>query len=158
MRALDFYQNMDFLISLGYIGLLLGSFLAGSVIPFSSELLLGGIITAGADPWISLTLVCVGNTLGGMTCYWLGRLGKLEWLIHMRIITQEKLERFLPKIDKYGAPLALLTFLPYMGEAIAIALGLLRTKSWPTAFYMFIGKGIRYTIILVSTLGIISLF
>lgn len=84
---------MHFFISLGYIGLLLGSFLAGSIVPFSSELLLTAGIASNVNPWICLIVCCIGNIAGGMTCYWLGHLGKLDWLVKHKIIREDQLTR-----------------------------------------------------------------
>lgn len=149
---------MHFFISLGYIGLLLGSFLAGSIVPFSSELLLTAGIASNANPWICLIICCIGNIAGGMTCYWLGHLGKLDWLVKHKIIREDQLARFLPKIERYGALFALLSWLPFAGEAISVCLGFLRVKTIPVLLYMSIGKTLRYFIFFVSTLGIIRLF
>ena len=64
----------------GYIGMLLTAFLAGSLIPFSSELVLTGLLSLGLNPIGILIAATIGNTMGGMTCYWLGSLGKMEWI------------------------------------------------------------------------------
>ena len=63
---------LQFLIEWGYIGLFVGSFVAGSVIPFSSEAVLVACITAlGLDPIICTLAATAGNVAGGMTCYWI---------------------------------------------------------------------------------------
>ena len=56
----------------GYVGMLLTAFLAGSLIPFSSELVLTGLLSLGLNPIGILIAATIGNTMGGMTCYWLG--------------------------------------------------------------------------------------
>jgi membrane protein YqaA with SNARE-associated domain len=56
---------MDFFTGLGLFGLFLGSFLAGSIVPFSSEVLLGSALLAGVDPVACLISTSLGNTLGG---------------------------------------------------------------------------------------------
>lgn len=149
---------MNFFISLGYLGLLLGSFLAGSIIPLSSEVLLAGAIAAGCDIWISTIFCSIGNIAGGMTCYWLGHLGKLEWMVKHKMVRQEQLDRFLPKVHQYGAYFALLSWLPFIGEAISICLGILRIKTLPVLLYMSIGKCFRYLCFVIFSLGIIRLF
>lgn len=69
-----------------------------------------------------------------------------------------KIDRFRPKADKYGAIFALLAWVPYVGEAISICLGILRIKALPVLIYMSIGKTLRYIIFVFSALGIIRLF
>ena len=71
---------MDILISYGYIGVFIASFLAATVLPFSSEVVLTGVLLAGGSYWPCMVAATLGNTLGGMTCYALGRLGKIEWI------------------------------------------------------------------------------
>lgn len=72
---------LQFLIDWGYWGLFLGSFIAGSVLPFSSEAVLAACVgPLGLDPVISIAAATAGNVAGGMTCYWMGHLGNMEWI------------------------------------------------------------------------------
>lgn len=68
------------LVDYGYWGMFLSAFLAGSFLPFSSEAVMLGLLAAGVDPVLLLVYGSIGNVLGGMLNYGLGRLGKLEWL------------------------------------------------------------------------------
>lgn len=68
------------LIEWGYIGVFIASFLAATVLPFSSEVVLTGVLFAGADYWQCMVAATLGNFLGGMSCYYLGMLGKVEWI------------------------------------------------------------------------------
>ena len=49
-------------------------------------------------------------------------------------------------------------FLPTIGEALAIVLGLMRSNVWLTGFSMLAGKALRYVVILLSFEGAASLF
>ena len=71
---------MEFLLEYGYIGLFIGAFLAATILPMSSDVLLVGLLAVGADPYISVAVATAGNWLGGLTSYWLGRAGKWEWI------------------------------------------------------------------------------
>ena len=71
---------MEWLLNLGYPGLFIGTFLSGTVLPMSSDVLLVGMLAAGADPVACLLLATVGNWLGAMTSYWLGWFARWEWL------------------------------------------------------------------------------
>ena len=64
---------MEWLLDLGYLGLFLGTFLAGTVLPLSSDVLLIGMLAAKADPAVCLVVAAVGNWLGAMTSYWMVR-------------------------------------------------------------------------------------
>ena len=65
---------MDWLLELGYIGLFVGSFLASTVVPFSADVLLIGMLAAGGSPWVVIAVATIGNFLGGLTSYGIGRL------------------------------------------------------------------------------------
>ena len=62
-----FRSDMEALLEYGYIGLFLGSFLAATVVPFSSDVLLVGMLLAGGDPVITVAVATLGNWLGGLT-------------------------------------------------------------------------------------------
>ena len=63
------------LLDYGYWGMLLSAFLAGSFFPFSSEAVMLGLLAAGLDPVLLLVYGSIGNVMGGMFNYGLGRLG-----------------------------------------------------------------------------------
>ena len=67
---------MEWLLNLGYFGLFVGSFVAATVVPFSSDVLLVGMLAAGGNIWLSVAVATLGNWLGGLTSYGLGWLGK----------------------------------------------------------------------------------
>lgn len=64
------------LIDWGYPGLFISALLAGSIVPFSSEIVLLGLVKLGLDPTLCLISASLGNTAGGMTCYYMGALGQ----------------------------------------------------------------------------------
>lgn len=134
---------MDFLIDLGYLGLFLGSFLASTIVPFSADVLLIGMLVAGGSPWVVIGVATAGNFLGGLTSYGIGRIGKWEWIEKLGA-NPEKIARYKSKIDKYGAWMALLTWAPFVGDIIAIALGFFRVKLLPSALFMLIGRFARF--------------
>lgn len=128
----------------GYVGLFIGAFLAATLIPFSSDVLLIAVLMAGGDPYITVILASVGNWLGGLTSYWVGWLGKWEWIEKWFRIKREKLESQKKHVDKYGSLLALLTWLPIVGDLFAVALGFYRVDFKKSAVFMFIGKFARF--------------
>lgn len=132
----------------GLLGLFLASFLAATILPFSSEAVLG-IVALGAWSSGSLLLVAsVGNTLGGLTNYAIGRWIPEEKLLKRLGMDPGKAERWRSFAERYGAWGALLCWLPVIGDPLAIALGLFRTKFLQTALLMFVGKALRYAVVL----------
>lgn len=62
---------IQLLIDWGYAGLFISALLAGSIIPFSSELVMLALVKVGLNPAICVLAATLGNTMGGMTCYYM---------------------------------------------------------------------------------------
>ena len=116
-------MDLEFLLDLGYIGLFIGTFIAATVVPFSSDFLIIGILIAGGDPLVSWICATAGN-----------------WF-HVK---EETLLKQKSKIDKYGSLLAFLTWLPFVGDVFAIGLGFYKLHFGRCALFMLIGKGTRF--------------
>ena len=129
---------------LGLWGLFLGCLLSATIIPFSSEALVTGALLLNYSPWTVILVATLGNTIGGMTCYLLGWLCKWSWIERFLKVKEETLAKAHQKVEKYGSFAALLTWIPIIGDPIALAMGLMRTRVVPTTLLMFIGKGLRY--------------
>ena len=135
---------MEWLELYGLWGLFIGSFLAATVVPFSADVLLVGILTAGLhSPVAAIVVASAGNWLGGITSYWIGRAGKWEWIERLRV-SREALERQQRRIERYGAVVALLTWVPFVGDVFAVALGFYRVRFVPAALWMGVGKAARF--------------
>ena len=105
---------MDKLVDWGYFGMFLSAFLAGSIVPANSEIVLSALITVGLDKWWLLLWATLGNLLGGMTCYYLGYLGKMEWITKYMRVKQEKVEKVHKFLDGKGAWVAFFGFVPFV--------------------------------------------
>lgn len=138
----------------GYVGLFISALLAGSIIPFSSELVMGALVAMGLEPWLCVLSATLGNTVGGLTCYWLGHLGRMDWIEKYLGVKREKVERMRRFLQGRGALMAFFAFLPFVGEAIAVALGFMRSNFWLTTLAMFLGKLARYVVMLWAILSL----
>ena len=118
---------VQLLIDWGYVGLFISALLAGSIIPFSSEIVMVALVKVGLSPALCVLSATLGNTLGGMTCYYMGRLGRIDWIEKYFKVKREKIERMQHFLQGKGALMAFFAFLPFVGEAIAIALGFMRS-------------------------------
>lgn len=88
---------ISFLVDWGYWGMLVAAFLAGSFFPFSSEAVMVGLQAAGLAPLPLVIYGSIGNVLGSMFNYGVGRLGKMEWIeryLHVKKESLDKAERF----------------------------------------------------------------
>ena len=135
---------IDFLMSWGYWGMLVSAFLAGSFFPFSSEVVMSGLQAAGLEPIQLVLYGSIGNVLGSMFNYGVGRMGKLEWIEKYLKLDAVKLQKVQDWIKGKGSWMGFFVFLPGIGDFIAVALGFLRANIWIVAVSMFLGKAIRY--------------
>jgi membrane protein YqaA with SNARE-associated domain len=147
IRAMGWELGQDW-YAWGLPGLFLASFLAATILPFSSEALLGAM---ALGPWSFAALLftaSVGNTLGAITNYALGRWAVSERLLRRLRIDPQRGERWKSKVERWGPAMALLCWLPVIGDPIALALGVLRSPFGFTTLLMFIGKAVRYAVVL----------
>ncbi|MDE6871974.1 MAG: DedA family protein [Bacteroidales bacterium] len=130
--------------SLGLLGLFIGTFLAATVLPFSSDVLYLAVLTATGNAAGCLAVGTAGNWLGSVLTYWTGWLGKWEWIERWFKVKPETLQRQKELIGRYGVWLALLAWVPGIGDIIAIALGFYRVRPVWTTVLLLIGKFLRF--------------
>src|SRR5262245_44499911 len=116
------------------------SFLAATLLPGGSEAVLYAVLKL--HPSHSVTAVAVatlGNTLGGMSSYLIGRL-----------IPRGKPLSALPMLEKYGSPALLLSWVPFIGDPLCVAAGWLRLNVWACVAFIALGKLARYWVIALA--------
>ena len=149
---------IDFLKDYGYWGMALLSFLSGSIIPIASEALLVVLLGVGLNAMWLIIVATVGNTLGGITCFMLGYLTDKQTVKRVFRISDKKMERADSLIQRYGYWAAVLSFMPIIGEAILVALGIMRVDKYKVSIVMAVGKFARYAFVAISYYGISRLF
>ena len=133
---------------LGYLGLFITCFLAATILPIASEVFLITMLAEKYDPLSSLLIASTGNTLGSYLNFGIGYIGNPEWLKKLRV-KQKTIESWKASIHKYGVWLALLSWLPIVGDIIGIALGFFRANIFWSFIFMAIGKFIRYLVVVL---------
>ena len=76
----------------GLWGLFIGTFLAATIVPFSADVLYITVLQMTSNPWACLAVAALGNWLGNLTTYGLGRLGKWDWIEKHTKVTRAQLE------------------------------------------------------------------
>lgn len=149
---------IDFFKDYGYWGMGILSFLSGSIIPITSEVLLVFFLNLGLDA-VGLTLVAtLGNTLGGVTCFMLGYLTNKERVKKIFKISDKRMKRADIMIQKYGYWTAAISFVPAIGEVLLVVLGIMRVNRFKVITVMAIGKLVRYAFITASYIGVSGSF
>lgn len=110
------------------------SFLAATLLPGGSEAVLFAVLKLNPHQyWQALAVATLGNTLGGMSSYLIGRL-----------IPQKQELKGLDWVRRYGASALMLAWVPIVGDPLCVAAGWLRLNPWLSALCMAIGKFARY--------------
>lgn len=151
-------QIIEFFKEYGYFGMGATAFLAGTVVPVASEVLLVFFLGAGLNAiWLTLSAT-IGNSLAGVTCFLSGYLAKRESVQAFFRISDKKMKRADRLIGKYGLWTAFFSFLPAIGEVLLISLGFMRADKTKVFIYMTLGKLFRYSLITISTIGLAEFF
>ena len=131
-------------VTTGLWALFASSFLAATLLPGGSEAVLLAVLSANPHSAVAaVAAATLGNTLGGLLSYLLGRL-----------IPQTRPLKGVSAVRRYGAPLLLLSWVPFIGDALCVAAGWLRLNPAAAVAYMAIGKFARYAIIAVGFLSL----
>jgi membrane protein YqaA with SNARE-associated domain len=114
------------------------AFLSATILPGNSEVVLFQVLRAHPrDAWEALAIATVGNTLGSMTTYALGRL----------LPNRPMNARALEWLRRHGAIALLLAWLPILGDALCAAAGWLRLHWARSLVFIAAGKFIRYLVV-----------
>ncbi|MCR5695532.1 MAG: DedA family protein [Marinilabiliaceae bacterium] len=139
-----------------YVGLFLSAFVSATLFPMASEAVLSAMLVGGFDVVACVSIATVGNWLGSLTTYAIGRLGNLAAIERWFRIKPEDTQRYERYARKYGYWVGLLIWVPFVGDILAVCMGLVRTPILLSAAMIFIGKLLRYIFFAYVTLGIIS--
>ncbi len=127
---------MNDFASLG--SLFASSFLAATLLPGGSELVFAGLLLSGAVTlWPALAVATLGNTLGGLSSYLVGRL----------VPERKTGNRAADWVQRHGALVLLLSWAPLIGDALCVAAGWLRLNAWWATLFIAMGKFARYWVL-----------
>lgn len=130
-------------------GVFLSAFLAATILPFSSEVVLTAFYAAGGVSALSLWLVAsIGNVLGALVNWWLGR-----YLLHWQDrkwfpFKPGQLTRAENWFGRFGKWSLLMAWVPVIGDPLTFIAGLLRVNVWVFLVLVSIGKAGRYAAVL----------
>lgn len=122
-----------------YFTLFATSFLAATILPFYSEVVLFALLRAGGDPLILVCVATLGNTLGAIVNWVMGR-----YLLHFQdrrwfYFKKEQIERAQQWYNRYGFWTLLLAWLPIGGDALTFIAGIMRVRL--SLFVLLVGSG-----------------
>ncbi|MCL1939470.1 MAG: DedA family protein [Desulfovibrionaceae bacterium] len=132
---------------LTYWGLFLTAFIAATLLPAQSELVLSGLLLSGKQPaWALIAVASVGNTLGSAVNWLMGRY--VHHFIDRRWfpVKRESLAKAEGWYHKYGRWSLFLSWAPVIGGPLTLAAGLLREPFWSFVLLVALAKTVRYLV------------
>jgi membrane protein YqaA with SNARE-associated domain len=132
-------------------GLFVAAFGAATVLPFQSEVVLVAMVAAETAPvWLMLLVASVGNTLGSMVNWWMGR-----YVEHFRgrrwfPVTGAQLDRAQAWYARWGIWTLLLSWAPF-GDGFTVVAGIMRTPLWLFTVIVAAVKTGRYVVVVWLT-------
>ena len=124
----------DFSCEQSLWGLAISAFLSATILPGISEIVLFAVLAKLPNLfWESIIVATIGNTLGGMTSYAIGR-----------IFPNKTEGKALTSLKRYGVWILLLSWVPLIGDALCVAAGWLRINAWLALLMLAVGKCARY--------------
>ena len=136
-----------------YGGLFLAAFTAATLLPTQSEILVVSLLLTDHSPWLVLTVASVGNVLGSVVNWFLGR--GIEGLRNRRWfpVSPASLARAENWYRHYGRWSLLLAWMPIIGDPLTIVAGVLRESFWVFLLLVSVAKIGRYLVLAAATLG-----
>lgn len=133
----------------GYAGLFGTAFLSATILPFSSEALLAGLVASEAYSSFGLLIAAsLGNTLGSVTNWALGRFC-LRWQGKRWFpISEAALNRASSWYRRFGVWSLLLSWVPVIGDPLTLAAGVFKTPFLLFLILVALAKTARYCVIL----------
>lgn len=141
----------------GYLGLFVVSFLSATVIPFSEQFVVVGMLALDYSAVLIVIVATAGSFLGALTNYFVGQKGS-EFVFSRYISIDDKsLERAEGFFDRYGRVVLLFSWLPLLGDAITVVSGILHMDLRVFTAFVLVGRLVRQVVVVLLATQIIAL-
>jgi membrane protein YqaA with SNARE-associated domain len=138
---------MEYFSEFGYIGLFLASFLAATILPLSSEVILSILLLNNLNPVLLVGVATFGNVLGAFVNYAMGAWGGVFLSQRVLTISDNDFTRATQRFKKYGVGSLFFAWVPVVGDPLTLVAGVLRINLLIFFLMVTSGKLIRYIVI-----------
>ena len=135
---------MAFLSSHGLAGLFAASFLAATILPLSSEVVLGYLLVHNFNVQGVVAVATAGNVLGALVNYGLGRAGSRTLLEKIFRVSPQDIDKARHRFKTHGTLSLLLAWVPVIGDPLTVVAGVLKINVWIFLALVTLGKFARY--------------
>ncbi|HPH06696.1 MAG TPA: YqaA family protein [Methylotenera sp.] len=138
---------MEYLLEFGYFGLFTAAFLAATILPLSSEVILSGMLLKGLSPIALIAIATIGNTLGSLTNYALGYWASQEAIKKWLKMSDDDIASAQHRYEKYGILSLCFSWVPIIGDPLTVVAGILRIRLMWFLLLVTVGKLTRYIVL-----------
>ena len=136
---------------ISYLALFGSAFLAATILPFYSEVLLYALLREGFDPLLLVIVATLGNTLGAVVNWVLGL-----YLLHFQdrrwfYFSREQIDKAQRWYQRYGFWSLLMAWMPVGGDALTLIAGIMKVRLWLFLLLVGTGKALRYVSVVYIT-------
>lgn len=127
--------------------LFFSAFISSTLFPGGSEAVLAYLVSDATHPlFLLITVATIGNTLGAMTSWGIGRLVSIRYSTEK--LSKESQQKAVTRLQHYGSPILLLSWLPVVGDPLCVAAGWLRIHWLKSLLFITTGKLLRYIVVI----------
>lgn len=147
---------MEYFVEFGFVGLFVAAFLAATVLPLSSEIVLLGLLASGGSPRELIIVATLGNVLGAVVNYglgyWAGQGVVLYRVLGWLHLSEEDFQCAKKRYERYGVWALCLAWVPIIGDPITLLAGVLRVNWMIFLAVVTLVKGGRYMVLAYGAL------
>lgn len=141
---------------LGLWGLFGSALLSATILPGSSEVVMTALITAYPDQaWPGFWVALAGNLIGCLLTFGMGHAGRQGYERFQKVRVDMSGPQ-VQRLRRWGTPALFLAFVPLVGDALVLAAGWLKMPFWQSMFWIALGKGTRYMLVVLGMLGLLK--
>ncbi|MBW1642822.1 MAG: DedA family protein [Deltaproteobacteria bacterium] len=138
---------MEYFAEFGYVGLFFASFLAATILPLSSEVILSFLLLNDLNPIILISVATFGNVFGAFVNYLIGLWGSIFFIRKVLKISEDEFAKAKKRFQKYGVFSLFFAWVPIIGDPLTVVAGVLKINILIFFIMVTSGKLIRYVII-----------
>jgi membrane protein YqaA with SNARE-associated domain len=132
------------------------AFMSATVLPGSSEVVMTALVTAYPALAVQAFFAALaGNVLGCLLTFWMGHAGR-QGFERFKSVKVDLEDPRIQRLRRWGPPGLFLSFLPLVGDALVLAAGWLKMPFWQSIFWIALGKGARYLVLLLGLKGVLA--
>jgi membrane protein YqaA with SNARE-associated domain len=140
----------------GLWGMFFSAFMSATVLPGSSEVVMTALVAAYPALAVQAFFAALaGNVLGCLLTFWMGHAGR-QGFERFKSVKVDLEDPRIQRLRRWGPPGLFLSFLPLVGDALVLAAGWLKMPFWQSIFWIALGKGARYLVLLLGLKGVLA--